>query len=145
MPDPAPRIVLEAEGLSRFFDVSRPWLQRVLAREPRQTLRAVDDVSFDVRPGEIVSIIGPNGAGKTTLFNLLTGQLRPSAGRVVLDGADVSRLPPNRRAAAGQCFHRPCLGTREFPAEFALLGGDAPLPASTLPAEQREREKGGGG
>ena len=64
-------------------------------------LLAVDDVSFDVAPGEIVSIIGPNGAGKTTLFNLLTGQLAPSSGTVALDGQDVGALPPNRRARLG--------------------------------------------
>lgn len=64
-------------------------------------LKAVDDVSFNVAPGDIVSIIGPNGAGKTTLFNLLTGQLSPSKGRIVLEGHDVSRLPPNRRAELG--------------------------------------------
>jgi CRISPR-associated protein Cas5d len=46
----------------------------------------------------------------------------------------------NRRAAAGQCFHQPCLGTREFPAEFALVDGD--LPATELPAHQRNRELG---
>lgn len=64
-------------------------------------LTAVADVSFDVVPGELVSIIGPNGAGKTTLFNLLAGQLVPSAGRVVFAGADVSRLSPNQRAQLG--------------------------------------------
>jgi branched-chain amino acid transport system ATP-binding protein len=64
-------------------------------------LLAVDDVSFDVAPGEIVSIIGPNGAGKTTLFNLLTGQLAPSSGTVSLDGQDVGAMPPNRRAMIG--------------------------------------------
>jgi len=48
----------------------------------------------------------------------------------------------NRRAAAGQCFHRPCLGTREFPAEFALLAADAKLPASELPPDQRDRDLG---
>lgn len=48
----------------------------------------------------------------------------------------------NRRAAAGQCFHRPCLGTREFPADFALIVDDVALPASTLPAEQRDRDLG---
>ncbi len=64
-------------------------------------LLAVDGISFDVAPGELVSIIGPNGAGKTTLFNLLTGQLAPSTGRVLLDGQDVSGLSPNRRAGIG--------------------------------------------
>ena len=48
----------------------------------------------------------------------------------------------NRRAEAGQCFHRPCLGTREFPAEFALVPDGAPPPASTLPPEQQERDLG---
>lgn len=48
----------------------------------------------------------------------------------------------NRRAETGQCFHRPCLGTREFPADFALLPEDAPLPESRLPLDQRERDLG---
>lgn len=48
----------------------------------------------------------------------------------------------NRRAAQGQCFHRPCLGTREFPAEFALIDEGAPLPASLLPLDQRDRDLG---
>ena len=48
----------------------------------------------------------------------------------------------NRRAEAGQCFHRPCLGTREFPAEFEWLASGAPLPASTLPPDQQERDLG---
>ena len=48
----------------------------------------------------------------------------------------------NRRAEAGQCFHRPCLGTREFPADFALLPEGAPLPESELPPEQRDRDLG---
>jgi branched-chain amino acid transport system ATP-binding protein len=64
-------------------------------------LTAVDDVSFEVAEGELVSIIGPNGAGKTTLFNLLTGQLAPSGGSVLLDGEDIGRLPPHRRARRG--------------------------------------------
>lgn len=64
-------------------------------------LRAVDAVSFDVAPGEIVSIIGPNGAGKTTLFNLLTGQLPPSSGKILFRGRDIGPLRPNERARLG--------------------------------------------
>jgi branched-chain amino acid transport system permease protein len=56
-------------------------------------LVAVDDVSFEVRPGRIHAIIGPNGAGKTTLFNVVTGMLRPSSGQVLLDGEDVTCRP----------------------------------------------------
>ena len=63
--------------------------------------RIVADVSLEVREGELIVIIGPNGAGKTTLFNLLSGTLRPTAGRVELDGKDVTRDPPHRRTQAG--------------------------------------------
>ena len=64
-------------------------------------LRAVDDITLAVRPGEIVSIIGPNGAGKTTFFNLLTGQLAPTDGQVRLRGATINRLAPHERARLG--------------------------------------------
>lgn len=63
--------------------------------------RIVADVSLEVREGELVGIIGPNGAGKTTLFNLLSGTIRPTAGRVELDGKDVTHDPPHRRTQAG--------------------------------------------
>lgn len=64
-------------------------------------LTAVSDVTFHVPERSIVSIIGPNGAGKTTLFNLLSGLVRPTSGRIVLDGRDVTGMPPYRRARAG--------------------------------------------
>ncbi|MDR0346544.1 MAG: ABC transporter ATP-binding protein [Nocardiopsaceae bacterium] len=64
-------------------------------------LTAVDDVSLRVAPGARFGIIGPNGAGKTTLFNLLSGEIRPTAGRVELFGRDITGLPPHRRAALG--------------------------------------------
>lgn len=56
--------------------------------------RAVQSASFEVGPGEVVALIGPNGAGKTTTFNMINGQLRPDAGRVLLQGRDVTGLPP---------------------------------------------------
>jgi len=64
-------------------------------------LKAVDDVSLTVQTGERHALIGPNGAGKTTLFNLISGELPVSAGRVVLFGEDITRLPPHLRAARG--------------------------------------------
>ena len=63
--------------------------------------RAVDDVSFVAKPGHITGLIGPNGAGKTTLFNAITGLLRPSRGRVVLDGHDITGQRAHQRAQLG--------------------------------------------
>src|SRR5574341_2326601 len=64
-------------------------------------LHAVDGVSLAVAAGERRAIIGPNGAGKTTLFSLISGETRPTEGRILFFGRDVTRLPPRRRAALG--------------------------------------------
>lgn len=64
-------------------------------------LRAVDDLSFSVRRGEIVGLIGPNGAGKTTVFNMITGVYRPTDGHIRWHGKDITGLAPHRIAAAG--------------------------------------------
>ena len=69
-------------------------------------LRAVDGVTLSVPRGERRAIIGPNGAGKTTLFNAATGIIRPAAGRIMFDGADITRLPPYRRARLGKAIRR---------------------------------------
>jgi branched-chain amino acid transport system ATP-binding protein len=62
---------------------------------------AVDRVSMEVRAGALKSVIGPNGAGKTTFFNLLSGQLRPSAGQVFFKGVEITRLAPSTRTRMG--------------------------------------------
>jgi branched-chain amino acid transport system ATP-binding protein len=64
-------------------------------------LTAVDDVSFQVHPGEIVGLIGPNGAGKTTLFNVISGYYAPTRGTVSFRGADISGRPPYHLAGVG--------------------------------------------
>ena len=64
-------------------------------------LQAVDGVSLEVRPGERRALIGPNGAGKTTLFNLISGAMPLSSGRIALFGQDVTGAPAHRRAALG--------------------------------------------
>jgi branched-chain amino acid transport system ATP-binding protein len=61
----------------------------------------VDDVTLHLEPGEFMALIGPNGAGKTSLFNLISGLRRPSVGRILLDGDDVTGLAPHRRARLG--------------------------------------------
>ena len=64
-------------------------------------LTALDEVNFEVERGEIRAIIGPNGAGKSTFFNCLTGVLRPSSGRILFNGEDITGLPPNRISRKG--------------------------------------------
>lgn len=64
-------------------------------------LRAADEVTLRVAPGERRAIIGPNGAGKTTLFNLITGELPVTSGRIFLYGRDITSLPPHARIGAG--------------------------------------------
>ena len=64
-------------------------------------LTANADITFDVNEGEIVGIIGPNGAGKSTLFDLITGFQPPSAGRVLLDGRDITGLRPDHIGRLG--------------------------------------------
>lgn len=59
---------------------------------------ALEDVSFSIKKGDITGVIGPNGAGKTTLFNIITGIYKQTAGKVILEGKDVSGLPPERLA-----------------------------------------------
>ncbi len=58
-------------------------------------LTALEDITYSVKEGEVRGIIGPNGAGKTTLFNVITGELKPTSGRVFLKGEDITNLPPH--------------------------------------------------
>lgn len=67
-------------------------------------LRAVDDVSFSLPPGEVRAIIGPNGAGKTTFVNLVCGRVRPTAGRIAFEGADITGLPAHARVGRGIAY-----------------------------------------
>jgi branched-chain amino acid transport system ATP-binding protein len=69
-------------------------------------IAAVDGIAFEVHAGELLALIGPNGAGKTTCFNMLNGQLKPSGGKVLLDGRDVTGLRPRAmwRAGVGRTF-----------------------------------------
>ncbi|HEU5193628.1 MAG TPA: ABC transporter ATP-binding protein [Methylomirabilota bacterium] len=94
-------------------------------------LRAVDGVGLAVRPGERRALIGPNGAGKTTLFNLISGALPVSEGRITLFGDDVTRLAQHRRAALG--LTRTFQITNLFPSltvlDNVLLAAQALTPA----------------
>ena len=92
-------------------------------------LVAVDAVSFEVRAGEILGLIGPNGAGKSTMFNLLTGVLPASGGRIVFAGQDVSNRPQRAIARAGiaRTFQHVKLRPRMTLLDNVLLGAHARL------------------
>jgi branched-chain amino acid transport system ATP-binding protein len=78
-------------------------------------IHAVDDVSLSIDKGQITGLIGPNGAGKTTLFNVIAGRYKPTAGRVLLDGEDITGLPPH------QLFAKGLLRTFQIAHEFSTL------------------------
>jgi branched-chain amino acid transport system ATP-binding protein len=80
--------LLSTRGLSRHFD----------------GLRAVDNVDFDLGEGEVRAIIGPNGAGKSTFVGLICGRIAPTAGRIVLQGRDITALPAHRRVRLGIAY-----------------------------------------
>jgi peptide/nickel transport system ATP-binding protein len=92
--------LLQLENVGRDFDVSRPWLNRVIEGAPRQLLRAVDDVSFAVRKGETLALVGESGCGKTTIARLIVGLYPPSRGRINFDGVEISD-PSASAATAG--------------------------------------------
>lgn len=77
--------MLQVEGLSKNFG----------------GLAAVNSVNLTIQPGELVGLIGPNGAGKTTFFNLVTGYIRPSAGRIIFEGKDLTNKKPHYVASKG--------------------------------------------
>jgi len=82
--------LLKVEGVGRDFDVSRPWLNRLVERAPRQVLQAVSGVSFEVRRGETLALVGESGCGKSTLARLIVGLYAPSRGRIEYDGTVIS-------------------------------------------------------
>lgn len=99
--------------------------------------RAVDGVSLQVRDGEVVGLLGPNGAGKTTTFNMLIGTIRADAGRVILDGRDITSMPMHARAAMGLGY---------LPQESSVFRGltvaenvEAVLEARGVPKAERAR------
>ncbi len=82
--------LLELKDVGRSFDVSRPWLNRVIEGEGRRILRAVDEVSFAIRRGETLALVGESGCGKSTVARLIVGLYAPSRGKIVFDGADLA-------------------------------------------------------
>jgi len=80
--------LVQAHDLAKTFDVSPPWLNRVIERRPRQLLHAVDGVSFEIRKGQTLALVGESGCGKSTVARLLVGLYKPTRGGLTFDGQD---------------------------------------------------------
>src|SRR3979490_2678008 len=92
------------KNLRRVFDVSKPWLNRVLEGGHLEFLKAVNGVTFDITKGETFALVGESGSGKTTVARMVVGLLPPSSGEVIIDGVSMS--------AAGQLQARQRLARR---------------------------------
>ena len=88
MSEAARSALVQAHDLAKTFDVSPPWLNRVLERKPRQLLHAVDGVSFEIERGKTLALVGESGCGKSTVARLLVGLYEPTRGHLVFDGQD---------------------------------------------------------
>ncbi|MGJ4997459.1 ABC transporter ATP-binding protein [Bradyrhizobium sp. HKCCYLS3077] len=94
---------VEVKDLRRVFDVSKPWLNRMIERQPQEFLKAVDGVSFGIRKGETFALVGESGSGKTTVARMVVGLLAPTSGEVIIDGVSMSEA---RQAQARRKLRR---------------------------------------
>ena len=84
------RILLDVRDVAREFDVSKPWLNRIIEGQPEQILKAVDGISFTINRGETLSLVGESGCGKSTVARVICGLYKPSRGSVIFDGVDMA-------------------------------------------------------
>ena len=82
-------VLVQLKSVSKTFDVSAPWLNRVIERKPQSFLHAVSEVSFDIKRGETLALVGESGCGKSTVARLAVGLYETSTGQVIIDGHDM--------------------------------------------------------
>ena len=81
--------LVSVQNLTRVFDVSKPWLNRVIERLPKRMLTAVSDVSFEIPARTTYALVGESGSGKSTIGKMVVGLLRPTEGHVEIEGVDL--------------------------------------------------------
>ena len=84
----AGKALVQAHDLAKTFDVSAPWLNRMIERKPRTLLHAVDGVSFEIEKGKTLALVGESGCGKSTVARLLVGLYEPTRGGLTFDNQD---------------------------------------------------------
>lgn len=82
--------IIKVQNLTRIFDVSKPWLNRVIERRPRALLTAVSEVSFEVPENSVYALVGESGSGKSTIGKIIVGLVPPSEGMVEIEGVDLA-------------------------------------------------------
>jgi peptide/nickel transport system ATP-binding protein len=97
--DQTPKVLVEVQDLARDFDVSRPWLNRVLEGQPHQIVKAVDGVSFAIERGQTLALVGESGCGKSTVARLICGLYEPTRGKIIFDGVDMASASSAEKAA----------------------------------------------
>ena len=100
MTNTKPQPLVVAHDLAKTFDVSAPWLNRVIERKPRQMLNAVDGVSFEIERGKTLALVGESGCGKSTVARLLVGLYEPTRGGLTFDGQDAHAAFKSNHAKA---------------------------------------------
>lgn len=90
-------VLLEVRDVAREFDVSKPWLNRVIEGQAKSILKAVDGVSFTINRGETLSLVGESGCGKSTIARVVCGLYPPTRGAVIFDGVDIAKASVNEQ------------------------------------------------
>jgi peptide/nickel transport system ATP-binding protein len=101
--------LVQAHDLAKTFDVSAPWLNRVIERKPRLLLHAVDGVSFTIEKGKTLALVGESGCGKSTIARLLVGLYAPTRGGLTFDGQDAQaafKASEGRAGSSGAALRR---------------------------------------
>src|SRR6056297_4353336 len=84
------KALVSVKNLTRIFDVSKPWLNRMIERKPKALLTAVSDVSFEIEENSVYALVGESGSGKSTIGKIIVGLVPPSQGSVLIEGVDLA-------------------------------------------------------